>query len=84
MMGLGAWGAGLVGTAATEDEADTGGLGAGRLGTMAATLRGGDIGVGEVTLRGIGGGALGFSKLDWSFLGNRGLCGGLWRGCTDP
>ena len=36
--------------------------------------------VGEVRLRGTGGGALGFSKLSISLRGKRGLWGGLSKG----
>lgn len=84
MMGLGAAGAGLVGMVAAEPAGGPGGRGAGRLGTRAATLTGGELTTGEVRLRGTGGGARGFSKLDWSFRGNRGLCGGLSGGCAEP
>lgn len=63
-----------------EVTAPPGGLGAGRCGSMVVLLGGsGESGACILpgALRGIGGGALGFSKLSWVLLGNRGLAGGL-------
>lgn len=56
-----------------------GGLGAGRLGIRLLLPRECFIavGFGPGVLRGIGGGARGFSKLPSEFCGNRGLSGGL-------
>lgn len=83
-MGLGAGGAGREGIVLAEPGAAApGGLGAGRLGTR-DPLTCGEFGTGDVRLRGIGGGARGFSKLSRSFRGKRGLWGGLRRGCTEP
>lgn len=59
-------------------EGATGGLGAGRFGVRLVIGGGGEVG--EVMAdaeRGIGGGALGFSKLSSRLRGKRGLAGGL-------
>lgn len=76
---LGAAGGGREGIM-PADVADCaiGGRGAARLGTRLLPFIGGEVGrEPAVWLRGIGGGARGFSKLSWSFLGKRGLAGGL-------
>lgn len=74
LCGLGTGGAGLCGT--MFDDVAPGGFGAGRSGTMLPFVGMiGDAYPGAPL--GTGGGALGFSKLSPSFLGNRGLAGGL-------
>jgi hypothetical protein len=75
-IGLGAGGACRAGMILSEAGAAPGGRGAGRFGTNAAPT-GGELGTGDVRLRGMGGGARGFSKLSSPFRGKRGLCGGL-------
>lgn len=79
----GAEGAGRSGMIG-EDTPPPGGRGAGRWGTNPAPLGGGDTSPCDnpVLLRGIGGGARGFSKLSIVLLGKRGLCGGLSGPCT--
>jgi len=86
MMGPGAGGAGREGSvvAAAAGWAVGGARGAGRLGIRDPFPCGDGPALGEVTLRGMGGGARGFSKLSSPFLGNRGLCGGLSKGWTVP
>lgn len=80
-IGLGTGGACRLGTMFAEPAGAPGGLGAGRAGTREPFICG-ELGMGEVRLRGIGGGARGFSKLSSPLRGKRGLCGGLRRGCA--
>jgi hypothetical protein len=68
-----------------DDTPPPGGRGAGRCGTNPAPLGGAETSPCDnppVLLRGIGGGARGFSKLSCVLLGKRGLCGGLSGPCT--
>lgn len=85
-MGLGAGGAARGASVVVVGGWAVGGArGAGRLGIKDPFIGGAVCGaLGEVTLRGIGGGARGFSKLSSPLRGNRGLCGGLSRGWTEP
>lgn len=83
-IGLGTGGACRLGTMLVEPAEAPGGLGAGRAGTSEPPLSCGELGTGEVRLRGIGGGARGFSKLSSPLRGKRGLCGGLKSGCGEP
>jgi hypothetical protein len=85
LIGPGAGGGGRLGIRLT-DCAAPGGFGAGLFGTRLPLIWAGfgEAMPGDVMLRGIGGGARGFSKLSRSFRGNRGLWGGLMSGCSAP